>query len=265
MGSVNRQAWVMAFALVTASPWSLAADAKAPPELSAEQIVRRHVEARGGLKAWKAVSAISYAGELDAGGRQAVMLPFTMTLQRPHRSRLEIRFQGKSAVQVFDGRQGWKLRPYLNHDDVEPYSAAEARSAADGDELDGPLVESARKGTRVERAGMEEVAGHPAYKLRLSSKSGTTRHLWIDASTFLEVRMDGEPQTDAGRLRSVSLFYGDFRNVGGLMIPFELKTVVEGAMQPHRMVIRQVTLNPSIAANIFSRPTPENPSSATRP
>ena len=30
---------------------------------------------------------------------------------------------------MYDGTQGWKLRPFLNRNDVEPFTADEARSA----------------------------------------------------------------------------------------------------------------------------------------
>jgi hypothetical protein len=37
-----------------------------------------------------------------------------MDLERPRKMWFEPQFGGKTAVQVFDGTNGWKLRPYLN-------------------------------------------------------------------------------------------------------------------------------------------------------
>jgi len=71
-------------------------------------------------------------------------------MKRPGKSRVEIEFAGKTAVQVYDGTNGWKLRPYLNRNDVEPFTAEEAKSEA-GKTLDGPLVDYAAKGTRSSR------------------------------------------------------------------------------------------------------------------
>src|ERR1700676_1944832 len=45
-----------------------AADGKAaPPSLTAQQIVEKHVAARGGLQAWRAVQTMSWSGNLEAG------------------------------------------------------------------------------------------------------------------------------------------------------------------------------------------------------
>ena len=114
--------------------------------LSAAEIVNKNVAARGGLQAWRAVQTLSMEGKLGAGGNQRahmseplpgkkvspiptdqrpkeeVQLPFTMELQRPREQRFELLFKGQKALQVYDGANGWKLRPYLNRLEVEPFS-----------------------------------------------------------------------------------------------------------------------------------------------
>src|SRR5215469_5141881 len=50
------------------------------PELPAEQIAERNVQARGGLKAWRAIQSIQMTGLLDAGGRKNTQLPFTLQM-----------------------------------------------------------------------------------------------------------------------------------------------------------------------------------------
>src|SRR5580704_15392761 len=160
-----------------------AADSKGPPAgVSVAQVVDKHVAARGGVKAWRTVQTLSVTGKLDAGtadsiersakiaregvgasvkraqvaaakdgadtANQQVQLPFRLEMKRPRKSRLEIDFAGKTAVQVYDGQNGLKLRPYLNRNDVEPFSAQEAKSQTDKGDLEGPLVDYAAKGAR---------------------------------------------------------------------------------------------------------------------
>jgi hypothetical protein len=55
-------------------------------------------------------------------------------------------------------------------------------------------VDYAAKGTRVEFDGAEKVEGHDTYKLKVIEKSGHTVHVWIDAKTFLETKIDGQPR-----------------------------------------------------------------------
>ena len=192
-----------------------AADGVAPGRLSAAQIVERNIAARGGLSAWHAVRTLSVTGKLEAGAGDSiarservargskgqgvrrlhaevmavdkspeaqVLLPFTLEMKQPRMSRLEIQFAGKAAVQVYDGTSGWKLRPFLNRNDVEPFTADESQAEAGKPGLEGPLVDYAAKGTTLALEGLEAVEGHDAYKLKLTLKNGTVQHVWIDAN-----------------------------------------------------------------------------------
>lgn len=243
--------------MALSAPAARAAEAKKPAGLSAAQIADRNVKARGGLKAWQAVRTLKLSGELDAGGKTDPKLPFTLYMRRPNSSRLELTFAGKNAVQVYDGTQGWKLRPYLNRDDVEPFKPDELAAAAAASDLDGPLVDYASRGTRLELLGTEKVEGKPAYKLKLTLKGGERRLLWVDATTFLEVKMSGEPRKLDGRPHQVAIYTRDYRTVDGLKIPFVQETVVEGVKQSRKMVVKAVAVNPPLQDALFAKPTPE--------
>ena len=237
-----------------ATPAARAAKAAPSTGLSASQIVEKNVLARGGLKAWQAVNTLKMSGEMDAGGKADAKLPFAWSLKRLHKSRLEITFEGKNAVQVYDGAQGWKVRPFLNRDEVEPFTPAEARSAAAADELDGPLVDYVKKGTRVALARTESIDGKKTYKLKLTSKTGEQRFLWVDAATFLETKISGEPRKLDGRPHNVAIYYRDYRTVNGLKVPYVLETVVEGVKQSRKMTIQNVTVNPPLDDALFAKP-----------
>lgn len=252
--------WMKAMAGAVAL-WAASAGAAG---LTAAQIVDRNVAARGGLEAWRAVKTISMSGEMDAGGTKAVRLPFEMSLKRPHKSRLELHIVDQVAVQTWDGARGWKYRPYLGRTEAEPLAAAEAQQAARADELDGVLVDHARKGIRVELQGSEKVEGREAYRLLLTQAGHPARRLWVDAATFLEVKMDGEPRRIDGRERKVSLYYRDYRKVGALSLPHTLETVVEGVKGPaaHRISVQKVTVNPALADELFGKPQPARAAAA---
>ncbi len=266
-----------------------AADTKAPAVgVSVAQIVEKHVAARGGLKAWRTVQTLSMSGKLDAGTpdsiersakiarqgmgasvkaapaaaaqggtdktAQQVQLPFRLEMKRPRKSRLEIDFAGKTAVQVYDGQQGWKLRPYLNRDDVEPFTAEEAKSEETKGDLEPALVDYAAKGTQVALEGVEQVDGHNAYKLKLTLKNGDVQHIWIDAQSFLDLKVEGQPRRMDGKMRTVWISQRDFRAVQGVMVPYLCETANAGNPRTHRMMIESVTVNRSLEDARFSKP-----------
>ena len=264
--------------------------------LTAAQIVNKNVAARGGLKAWHSVQALTESGKLGAGGDQRgpqaaqmsgakrpgkqggpmpasprlaeeAQLPFTLELERTRKMRLEIQFKGQTAVQVYDGTNGWKVRPFLNRTEVENYTEDELQKAALQADLDGPLVDYAAKGTTVELVGTDKVEDHDTYKLKLTMKDGHSIHVWIDAKTFLEAKVEGAPRRLDGLQHPVEVYYRDYRAVDGLQIPFLLETRVlplaaqggKGArpaatFPPEKIVIEKVEVNPKLDAALFSKP-----------
>ena len=248
--------FLMACGLVSlAVSTALAAEDGTPAKkLSVAQIIERNVAARGGLKAWRAVDTMTLSGQMEAGGKMNTELPFTMHMKRPYKSRVELRFRDQTAVQVYDGTQGWKLRPFLGRDEVESFTPTEAKAAADWEELDGPLVDYERKGTQVALQGTESVDGHNAYKLKLTMKDGDVRHVWVDAKSFLERKIEGQPRKMDGKLRNVAVYYRDYKAEHGLTVPHVFETVVDGVRQPHKMRIERVTVNQPMDDALFAKP-----------
>ncbi|MDR3719813.1 MAG: hypothetical protein P4K98_13525 [Bryobacteraceae bacterium] len=282
----------LAFGISMAFAISLAAQTNAPAprgNLSAAEVAEKNVEARGGLAAWRAVRTMTLSGKLGAGGNQRatlpqpsggrnmpkmfvatrpveeVQLPFVMELARPRKMRFELQFAGQTAIQVYDGTNGWKLRPYLNRRVVEPYTEEEARLSSMQADLDGPLVDYAAKGTKVELDGMEKVEDRDAYKLKLTMKNGSAIHVWIDAQTFLEAKMEGQPRRLDGTAHPVEVYFRDYRPVNGLQIPFLLETrvlpvaqtklgVKDPPVPSEKTVIEKVMVNPRIDQSHFSKP-----------
>jgi len=200
---------------------------------------------------------------------EQVKLPFVMELKRPRKERIEIDFKGQKAVQVFDGSNGWKLRPYLNRKSVEPYTPEEMKTVSLQSELDGPLVDYAAKGTKVELDGIEKVEDRDAYNLKLTLKGGEVTHLWIDAQTFLEVKISGIPRRLDGKYRPVEVYYRDYRALGSIKVPFLLETRVLNAFDvpgtknsstvTEKIVIEKVEVNPTLDDALFTKAQLENP------
>jgi hypothetical protein len=272
----------------------LAADAKPQaasqvPKLSAEQIVEKFYAARGGLQAWRGVTAMSYNGKMEAGfsdsaarsrryvsnaassaaakrkmieqqtqdkpdDAQQVQLPFRMDLKRPNKERVEVEFAGKTSIQVYDGANGWLKRPYLNREDWEPFSPEQVKMQAAEPGIDGLLLDYSKRGVKVEFDTVEPVEGRNAYKLKLTMKDGEVRHVWIDAQSFLDVKIEGTPRRMDGKMRTVYVYQRDFRPVQGLMVPFVLETAIDGYRDTHKMVIEKVGLNPLLDDTMFARP-----------
>ena len=281
--------FVVAALGVLSGTTALAAESAA---VGAAQVVARNVAARGGEPAWRKIESIEFIGKMDAARprpalrgtiddpkpdassrhkprsaasgsgatanaskAEAVQLPYRLELKRPHKSRLEIDFQGQTAVQVYDGKEGWKLQPYLGRSKPVPFTPDELKLAGNEPELDGWLIGAATNGTRVSMDRTETVEGRSTYRLKLQLKNGDIRHVWVDAGTFLETRVDGKRKFN-GKVRTTYTYFRDYRTVDGVSIPHLLETTIEGQRSTDKIVIDKVVINPELPNSRFAMPLP---------
>jgi hypothetical protein len=261
--------------LVFAVSVGMGADTASPAGMTAEQIIERNVTARGGLQAWRGVQTLSMSGKLEAGGNESstypvqgvkrggvqlpkrpteqMQLPFRLETKRSRKLRLEIDFRGQTAIQTYDGTHGWKLRPFLNRHEVEPFTADEMKAAAFQSDLDGPMVDYAAKGTKAELEGTEKVEGKDNYRLKLTFKDGQSQHVWVDAKTFLESKIEGTPRRLDGKYHPVEIYYREYKTVSGIVVPYVTETKVQGVKQTEKIEVEQVVVNPRVEDSRFAK------------
>lgn len=222
--------------------------------MTADQIIEKNIAARGGLKAWREVQTLMMSGKMDAGTKQNVQLPFVMKLKRPRMSRIELEFAGKTALQVYDGNAGWKVRPFMGRNEVEPFSQTELDDSASESGLDGYLIDHEAKGIKAALIGRDVVENRDAYKLKLTLNNGQVRHIWVDAQSFLEMKIEGTPRKLDGKMHNVEVYYRNYSSANGLKIPLVLETVVENVQPTRKITIEKVVVNPKLEESDFVRP-----------
>ncbi|MEX3844983.1 MULTISPECIES: hypothetical protein [Paraburkholderia] len=226
-------------------------------DLSADEIVQKNVDARGGLDAWRKVQTMIWSGHVDSANAPAPDLPFVLAMKRPNKTRFEVTVYNQKSVRVFDGKQGWKLGPNgMGSATPRPYSMDEATSARDEQVIDGLLIDHEAKGVTVTLEGKDQVGGRDAYRLAAKLPSGVIRHVWIDAQTFLDVQVDRQVRTPRGQTVVVDVNYSDFRSVEGLQIPLEIESGAPASDKKDKLTIDKVSLNPALDDGIFTRPAP---------
>jgi len=241
---------------------ALAAGCASAAKLSAAEIVAKNAAARGGLDAWRKVETMVWIGHIESAHAPLPSTQFKLEQKRPNKTRLQINALG---VRVFDGVQGWKLRPARGRPEVQPYTPQELKFAQAGHGIDGPLIDSAAKGNRVTLESVDEIGGRKAYHLNVRLAKGGNEDVWVDTKTYLDIRYDRMADGPAGALRRVSATYGDYRTVEGLQIPFLLETGAGPGKTPDKMQIETVVLDAPLDDSTFENPAAPHPRNRGRP
>lgn len=221
--------------------------------LTADQIIARSAAARGGLEAWKKIHAMVWTGHIEAGGSAVGSVPFIMELGRPNKIHFEILVQNNKSMHIFDGDRGWDVRPKREGTpEVQDYSAQEVGYARDALGLDGPLMDYKAKGVNVVALGRDVVDGHKSYVLVLKLPSGVADRVWIDTHSFLELKSERQAAGNTGR--KVSVYYRNYQNVQGLIVPMTIETGDGRVVTTDKMVIERVELNAPLPDSAFTKP-----------
>ncbi len=105
--------------------------APAVPALTVDEIVARHVEALGGAERLAAVRSLRLTGaDVIGGGDFRIDAEWALLVARPGQVRSEVSLQGLTAIDAFDGKDGWSVQPFDGRRDAQKTSADEAKDLA---------------------------------------------------------------------------------------------------------------------------------------
>lgn len=226
------------------------------PALSTETLISKHIAARGGLAAIKAIRTLKMTGTMRPVGFD-VRLTYDETIARPNKVRIDATIQGLTIVQSWDGSSGWQIQPFQGRKDPESLSEDDTKSLVEEADFEGPLIDAAAKGARIENLGVMDVEGAPAYALRATLKNGDQQTFYIDPDQFLTVRI-----TTRQMLRGSESFtrndFGDYEKVNGVYFPFEISQANGAGEVQQRVTYDKVVANAPVADSTFARPAIPN-------
>jgi hypothetical protein len=239
--SRHRMAAVAVVVLLTAS---------AVRAQTVDDVVRRYLEARGGLARLRTVESLRLTGTMELPG---VSAPFVLELKRPGKMRTEFTVEGQTGIRAWDGRRAWEQLPLPGERPrpMDPEDAAEARAQADVDL--SPLVDAAAKGFAVELEGRDRLPGGDTWKLVVREKDGPPRTMHLDTRTHLVVQTVDRRTVDGKEVEFVTEI-GDYRSVGGLVFPHRMEVGPRGSPERQRLVVRKIEVDPPLDDARFTMP-----------
>jgi hypothetical protein len=158
-----------------------------------------------------------------------------------------------TAVQAYDGKEGWRISPFQGRKDPEKISADDAKPLMEDAEIDGPLVDWKAKGSTLEYLGREDVDGTSAYKIKVVRKNGDVSFVYLDPDHFLEIRILTQ-RIRHGAQEEVEEDISDYEKIGGVSVPFSLEAGRKGDPDKQKIVIEKAEANVPVDDAIFHFP-----------
>ncbi len=230
----------------------LAGAAKAGPVLSVDDMIAKHVAARGGDAALKAIKSLTITGKFRPPGFDAD-LAYSEIIARPGSARINITLQGLTVIQSYDGASGWQVQPFNGRKDPETLSNDDVKSLQEEADFEDPLVDHAAKGAVVTFLGMEDVDGAPTYALHVALKNGDSQTWYLDPDLWLAVRVT--THTIQRGVETVNITdFGDYEKVAGVWFAFEQSSGQQGQSGRQLLTYDKVEVNLPLDPGAFARP-----------
>lgn len=225
------------------------ASAMAKPDIDAETLIARHIQALGGADKMSAVKDRSLEGTITMNFQgQSIQGTMSDIKKAPNKSyqKTVLNFMGQEMVQEKwnDGTTVVSTTPMA----PEPI-VLEGEELAQELEKDifNELLRYKELGYTVAVTGKKPVDGKPAYVLTIKRTHGTGTY-FIDANSYLMLGEETMQKTPAGE-QAIMVSYGDYRQVDGVMLPFKVK--MDAGMMGMEMEVVKYVQNSTVPDETF--------------
>lgn len=227
---------------------------------TADELVAKNIQAHGGLDKIKAIQSIRLTASFDASGFKAAV---GQEQKRPDMVRQTFTVQGMTQIQAYDGASAWQISPFGGRKDPEMMGEEETRGLAEDADFDGPLVDAAAKGNKIEYLGMDQVDGDDAYKLKCTLKNGDIFYYFLDPDTYLEIKVEKQ-RFIRGAVRESATLFGAYKPINGVMYPFSIVSGPKNNPEAGgRITVQKMEANVALDDKQFKMPSaPPAPAAA---
>ncbi|MGQ9897993.1 MAG: hypothetical protein ACUVR8_10625 [Acidobacteriota bacterium] len=224
------------------------AAARAADEPTLESVVAKIVAAQGGEKL-KAIKSIRITGKLIFGGGQAEG-PLVTLAVRSGKARQEVTLGGAKLIQAYNGETAWQVNPFTGSSKPEKMPADEAAQLIEAADLDGPFIDSAKKGYKLELAADEELDGAPVHVVKVTNKEGKKDTYYVDAKSGLILKVLGKDVVQGNEVE-IETVLSNYKEVNGIMTAHAIDRFIKG--QPFvQIVVERVEHNVEVEDSLFN-------------
>jgi hypothetical protein len=217
---------------------------------TAEELVAKNLQARGGVDKIKAINTLKMTGKAYVGIDAAL----SQENKRADMIRQNFTVQGMTQIQAYDGKVGWQISPFGGRKDPELMGEDDYRDLLEEADIDGPLVDYQAKGNKVEYLGLDKVDGDDAYELKVTLKNGDIVYYYLDPDTYLEIKKKKQ-QFIRGSVRESEQDLGSYKQVAGVYYPFSIEAGSKDNPGDHaRITFDKIEANVPLDDSYFKMP-----------
>lgn len=190
---------------------------RTPAEI-ADDLITRHIEARGGFDKIMAIRTLVPSGTVQMPD---ALIQISGERMRPNFLHIKFTVDGTTGEEGWDGARAWELNPWKGLVPAQYITGVPALALQRGSEFDGPLVGYREKGHTATYVGGEEIDGRNQHIVRVVLADGNVMDHYLDAETMLVTKTRAIRAIHGKDEAMTETTYGDYREVEGVLFPFQ--------------------------------------------
>ncbi len=235
MKNINRNLALLILSFVSINLFSQTAD----------EIVKKHVEAIGGNSNWSKIKSLKTEATMKANGAEIKMTLYQVDKKAMRQS---IALMGMEGFSILTTKEGWTYMPFQGHTKPEAMTADEVKKAQDGLNIQEKFINYKELNKKLEFIGKDEVDGTECLKLKMTDKDSTETTYFIDPSNYYIIKETNKMKMNGKEMESSTTFGNYKKTPEGIVYPY---SILGGWGE---MEITTLSINPTIDEALF-KPT----------
>jgi hypothetical protein len=212
---------------------------------TADEIVKKHVEAIGGKSAIESVKTLYIESDIDIAGNAA---PMSTWIVNGKGFKSETEFGGSKITQCVNDKGGWMINPMTGSSTATAIPEEQLKTMKGQINVGGPLYEYAAKGNKIELVGQDT----GDYKIKLTTPASVSVTLYLNKKTYLIDKTVSTANVQ-GQDMETTVSFTDYRKLdGGYVMGFGQQVTLP--MYSLNITHKKVEVNKSIDPSIFDMP-----------
>lgn len=215
---------------------------------TADDIIKKHSNAMGGLDNFNKIKTAKLTGTVSAQGNE---FPITVQIVNGKAMRADVDVMGQAVVNSYKDGTGWKINPYAGAPTATDASGDELIEFKNQSFLASQLMDYKARGYKAELGGQEDVDGKKAYKIKLITEGNKTDTYYVDSATYMVVRFVGTRNL-MGQDMELESDFNDIKEINGLKFSTS-RTVKSGGQTIQEVHFDKIELDVPVDDKIFNK------------
>ena len=217
-------------------------------QLNADEILNKVLQTRG---VGEKITSLKITGKMAFGG---VTGTFVIYNKRPFLNRMDLELMDKKIIQCINEKEGWFINEIAEQNTAQRMdNDTYERSKTQNFYMIHPLENYKSKGIKLEYKGESNIDSVNCFIITVIMPDSSKTDMYIDSKNYVQLLQKTEIKQPDSKDIVIESYYKDYRNIGGLLIPYFMESKTNGESQT-KMLIEKVEVNIDIDDSVFALP-----------